>query len=197
MSKFKGKKTDNASYPAKREIRSIALSMHEVSNVLEVFCGAGMMYRDVWFNADSYTGIDKRKFFDERETICGDSQKALRIIDLNKYNIFDIDAYGSPYNELDYIVRNIKIDTRKTFIITDGSSMDLRMGRVSSGLRALTGIYFHELKKAHLIHDELIMTLIKNIEEITKSKYDAFKIAKGLTGSQMRYYMFSLVPESL
>ena len=197
MSKFKGKKTDNASYPAKRTIRKEVFDFHDDVNVLEVFCGSGIMYRDVWKDAQRYKGIDKRKFFDERDLICGDSMKALTLVDLDDFNVIDIDAYGSPYNELNYIVKNMTFNERKTFIITDGSSMDLRMGRVSVGLRELTGINFHELKKAHLIHDELIMTIIKNIESQTKTKASHFKIAKGLTGSQMRYYMFSLLPETL
>lgn len=197
MSKFKGKKTDNASYPAKRLIRKDVFGIHDDVRVLEVFCGSGIMYRDVWKDAEKYKGIDKRKFFDERDLICGDSMKALTLVDLNGFNVIDIDAYGSPYNELNYIIENMRFDERKTFVITDGSSMDLRMGRISIGLRQLTGIDFHELKKAHLIHDELIMLIIKNIEAKTKTKSTHFKIAKGLTGSQMRYYMFSLVPESL
>ena len=192
MSKFQGAKTDNAQISAKEEIRKKILSEIENPCVLEVFCGAGEMYQKVWRKADCYTGIDKRKFFDGRHTICGDAEKAIRVVDINKYNIFDIDAYGSPYNIISYIVQNRVFDGETAFVVTDGSAMDLRLGRVSKGLRELSGIKNHVLKKASSIHDELILKVIENIENITGKKATNFMIAKGRTGAAMRYYAFVL-----
>ena len=192
MSKFQGAKTDNAQISAKEEIRKKILSKIENPCVLEVFCGAGEMYQKVWANAEKYTGIDKRKFFDERNTICGDAEKAIRVVDLEQYNIFDIDAYGSPYNILSYIILNRRFTDQVAFVLTDGSAMDLRLGRVSKGLRELSGIKNHVLKKASNIHDELILKVIENIEKITRKKATNFMIAKGRTGAAMRYYAFIL-----
>ena len=192
MSKFQGAKTDNAQIAAKEEIRKEILAKIQNPSVLEVFCGAGEMYQKAWHSADMYTGIDKRKFFDERHTICGDADKAIRIVDLNKYNIFDIDAYGSPYNILSYIVHNRVFNDKSAFVVTDGSAMDLRLGRVSKGLRELSGVKNHVLKKASNIHDELILKAIENIEKITGKKSTNFMIAKGRTGAAMRYYAFVL-----
>lgn len=192
MSKFNGVKTDNAPITAKRQIRLSILDKIKSPRVCEVFCGAGEMYRSVWHKADDYIGIDRRKFFDERKTICGDAEKAIRIINLNEYNIFDIDAYGSPYNILSYIVQNRTEKGSVAFIITDGSAMDLRLGRVGKGLRELSGIKNHILKRASNVHDELIIEAIKNIERITGKAHSDFIIAKGKTGAAMRYYAFIL-----
>lgn len=192
MSKFNGVKTDNAPITAKQQIRLSILDKINNPRVCEVFCGAGEMYRSVWHEAEDYMGIDKRKFFDERVTICGDAEKAIRTINLNDYNIFDIDAYGSPYNILSYIVQNRTEKGELAFVLTDGSAMDLRLGRVSRGLRELSGIKNHVLKRASNIHDELIIEVVKNIEKITGKKSSNFVIAKGKTGAAMRYYAFIL-----
>lgn len=192
MSKFNGVKTDNAPIAAKQQIRLSILDKIKNPRVCEVFCGTGEMYRSVWHKAEDYIGIDKRKFFDERITICGDAEKAIRTINLNDYNIFDIDAYGSPYNILSYIVQNRTEKGELAFVLTDGSSMDLRLGRVSRGLRELSGIKNHILKRASNIHDELIIEVVKNIERITGKKSSDFVIAKGKTGAAMRYYAFIL-----
>lgn len=139
MSKFRGVKTDNANVSAKKELREFALTLHKNPRVLEVFCGEGEMYRSVWHKSKIYTGIDKRKFFDERATICGDALKAMQLVDVNDFNIIDIDAYGSPYEIMANVAKNFSGD-ELTLVITDGTNMDLKLGRVSAGLRELSGI---------------------------------------------------------
>lgn len=191
MSKFNGVKTDNAKITAKKEIREFVLSKMNNAFVLEVFCGAGDMYNDVWHNADSYTGIDKRKFFDKRNTLCGDAEKVLSVIDVDDFNVFDIDAYGSPYNCLDLILKRYIVKHKKiAFVITDGVAMDLRMGRISKGIRNILGIESHILKKANLIQDDLILKIIESVANKLKGVITDKKFAKGKTGAAMNYYAF-------
>lgn len=190
MSKFNGVKTNNAKTTAKEEIRVSVMRQIKNASVLEVFCGSGEMYQKVWHEAQRYTGIDKVKQFDARHTICGDAQKAVRKIDLNKYNIYDIDAYGSPYEILDFITSQIITSRRIGFVITDGIDMDLKLGRVCKGVRAMTGIKNHILKRANTMHDDLIMLVIKEVEERLNGKASCLQLAKGKTGSAMRYYSF-------
>ena len=171
MSKFKGVKTNNAKTDAKQKLReSVFLNMKN-SNVLEVYCGSGEMYNAVWYKAEKYTGIDKVKFFDKRHTICGDAEKAIRLVDINDYNIFDIDAYGSPYEILDYIVGKIDLKNKKIgFVVTDGVNMDLKLGRVCKGLRRFIGYDFHIAKRANVLHDDFIKIVIDKIAEKLKEK---------------------------
>lgn len=191
MSKFNGVKTNNAKTTAKKEIRDGVLDLFERSHVLEVFCGAGDMYKSVWSRADTYKGIDKVKYFDCRDTICGDAMKAVSTIDLTEFNIFDIDAYGSPYEILSCIINRIdKKHDKYGFVITDGVSMDLRLGRICAGIRVLTGINHHIVKNASFMHDELIGDIIKSVCKEIGGDVTHFKIAKGKTGAAMRYYAF-------
>lgn len=191
MSKYKGKKTNNASADAKATMRDDVMRLVVGDkSVLEVFCGAGGMYNKVWNRADFYTGIDKVKYFDERNTICGDALKAVKKIELNPYNIFDIDSYGSPYEILDCILSKINLDRDIAFILTDGSCMDLKMGRISKGLRSILGIKCHIAKKAHFIHKELIHMVATETCSRLGGTLDCFRIASGVTGSQMQYVSF-------
>lgn len=191
MSKFNGVKTNNAKTNAKQKLReSVFDNMTDVS-ILEVYCGAGEMYKSVWHKAKKYTGIDKVKFFDERHTVCGDAEKAIRLVNINDYNVFDIDAYGSPYEILDYIVNKIDSNNKKIgFVITDGVNMDLKLGRVCKGLRAFIGYDYHIAKRANVLHDEFIKITIEKIADILKGKIENLLIAQGVTGSSMRYYSF-------
>lgn len=198
MSKFNGKKTNNARIDAKIVLReSILAELNHTSSVLEVFCGSGEMYSSVWSRAKKYKGIDKKKSFDERDAICGDAYKALKLINIKEYDIFDIDSYGSPYTILSEIIDNIGYQAKIGFVITDGTQMDLRMGRVCDGIRRLSGIESSVLKKAHLIHDKLILMIVNNICRKMGGVLQSFKIAKGVTGSGMRYYSFIVNRDSV
>lgn len=198
MSKFKGVKTNNAKTSAKRTIREQVLNEIKKPSVLEVFCGAGEMYNDVWHKADNYTGIDKVKQFDDRHTICGDARKALRVVDLEQYNIFDIDAYGSPYEVLlDILPRVSRNFDRVGFVLTDGIAMDLKLGRISKGIRSLTGINGHIAKRAHVIHDDLIAKVIDRVCRDLGCKRHMVKMATGKTGSQMKYYGFVVTRDAV
>lgn len=192
MSKFRGVKTNNAKTNAKREIRAHILSVVGYdSSVLEVFCGAGEMYNAVWSRANDYLGIDKVKFFDERRTICGDALKAVVKLDPKEFAIFDVDAYGSPYEIISALLPKISKEHKKIgFCITDGIAMDLKLGRISKGIRMLVDIDFHIAKRAHVIHDELIINVIDRVCRELKGTPSDIKIANGVSGSAMKYYCF-------
>ncbi len=192
MSKFNGVKTNNAKTSVKAELRQYLLDAIDKPKVLEVFCGDGEMYRTVWHEADKYTGIDIIKYFDERHTICGDARKSLRVIDdLSEYNIFDIDAYGSPYDVLDDIL-TLEPDLKKpvAFCITDGVDMDLKLGRVCKGLRKFIGYEHHIAKRANNLHDSFIKMVCDEVARRLNGKITSFKIATGKTGAAMKYYAF-------
>lgn len=191
MSKFNGVKTNNAKTTVKADLRNELLDKIKQPKVLEVFCGAGEMYHQVWHKAEKYTGIDKVKYFDKRHTICGDARKALRLIDdLAEFNIFDIDAYGSPYEVLDDILKLADIQKPVGFCITDGIDMDLRLGRVCTGIRKFIGFEHHIAKRANNLHDQFIKIVCEKVAEKLNGEITHFEIATGKTGAAMKYYAF-------
>lgn len=190
MSKFKGKKTDNGPKSAKKKLREIALNGIESPSVLEFFCGAGESFRAVWHNAKNYTGVDLKAFNDERHTICGDAISVAKTIDVDKYNIFDLDAYGSPYTVLDILSKRIKNYNKIAFIVTDGICIDLRMGNVCEGVQVLTGIKNRRLARANVLHYEIIKKIVNVVAERMSGIASGFKIATGKTGAKVKYYVF-------
>ena len=190
MSKFKGKKTDNGPKLAKKLLREIAIAGIDYPSVLEFFCGAGESFRAVWHKAQKYTGVDLKAFNDDRHTICGDVIDVAKTIDVDKYNIFDLDAYGSPYTVLDILSKRIKNYDKIAFVITDGICIDLRMGNVCSGVQSLTGLKNRRLRRANVLHYEIIKKIIITVAQRLDGVASGFKIATGVTGAKVKYYVF-------
>lgn len=190
MSKFKGKKTDNGPKYVKKILREIAINGIESPSVLEFFCGAGESFRAVWHKARNYTGVDLKAFNDDRHTICGDVVSVAKTIDTEKYNIFDLDAYGSPYTVLDILSKRIKNYKKIAFIITDGICIDLRMGNVCEGVQALTGLKNRRLGRANVLHYEIIKKIVNVVAQRLDGVASGFKIATGVTGAKVKYYLF-------
>jgi hypothetical protein len=197
MSKFNGVKTNNAKIRAKCDIREYVMSQIDRQSVLDIFCGNGEMYNSVWHKAMNYQGIDKVKFFDFRNTLCGDADKLIRRVDLTRFNIFDIDSYGSPYEILDYLTQTIRPSGDVAFVITDGISIDLRLGRVCKGIRNLVGIENHVLKRASKMHDDIINIIAIEVSKRLKMRISSIRIAKGKTGASMRYWSITLTHDAV
>lgn len=129
---------------AKEDLRSRVLSNIKKAHVLDVFCGPeGEMYNRVWHRATSYVGIDTEwSPKDARRRFVGDNQRILRAIDLSPYNVFDLDAFGSPWEQAIVVAdrRAWSTGERGAIVITDGAGMNLRMGRMHGAMGELLGV---------------------------------------------------------
>lgn len=85
---------------AKVELRQWVLREVQPARVIDVFAGDGEMYRDAWSKAAEYLGFDERPIHDARSLMIGDSYQLLRAIDLRRWNVFDVDCYGQPWQAL-------------------------------------------------------------------------------------------------
>src|SRR5690242_9791645 len=87
---------------AKIEIRQRVLDAigAETAAVFDAYGGAGELYRAVWSKAARYVGCDQNWFRDERTMFVADNRRVMRAIDLGQFNVFDLDAFGSPYEQL-------------------------------------------------------------------------------------------------
>ena len=68
------------------------------SRVLELYSGPGEMRRLAYYDAASWLGVDK----DEKspDAVHVDNCLFLRAVDLRAFNLFDADAFGSPWEPL-------------------------------------------------------------------------------------------------
>lgn len=118
-----GTQNDNTNHEAKINLRKEAIDSFPKSrktiNVLDVFSGNFRQWGELkkYRAGLSITRIDKRKGL-KGVYICADSMKALASLDINKYDIIDIDAYGSPLPELLYIMQNKKKESHPVIILT-------------------------------------------------------------------------------
>jgi len=130
--------------------RNVIEAMQAPIKVFDVFAGAGDMHRAVW-NEFDYTGCDKRYFRDGRRVYVADNRRVLRAIDLNPYNVFDLDAFGSPWEQALIIAarRQLKPGERVGLIVTE-AGLPYKNAVVPRAVTQLTGLRNQSLPGAML-----------------------------------------------
>lgn len=141
LKKGGGKKSNNHPQASAQKIEQRRLLLQHIPNprVFDAFAGSGKMYREVWTKADHYVGCDLKWYKDNRSAFVAKNQRVLRCIDLADFNIFDLDAYGAPWEQATIIAarRVLSINERIGLALTDGSGLNLKMGTCSKALAAL------------------------------------------------------------
>lgn len=129
---------------AKIELRMLAMEAvgADSASVLDCFAGSGHMYDSVWCCAASYVGCDKKWFPGEshKAFVC-DNNRLLRCLDLSAYNVFDLDAYGSPWGAATIIAARRRVERGELLavVLTDGSAMGGCLGKLEYALANLSG----------------------------------------------------------
>lgn len=138
-------KTDNSHFEAKVQLRLqvVAETGKDTVTVLELFAGKSLL----WSEVKKRTDVNIRMLSIEKErgknplALGGDNMKFLPSLDLSQFDIIDIDAYGSCFNQLNYILEQ---DYAGYIICTDIQSM---FGRTSDQLLERSGFTRAMIKK--------------------------------------------------
>ena len=132
---------------AKIDIRRRALAAigADQAHVFDAFAGAGELYAEVWKDAASYTGCDLKYTpirGDQRLMFAADNRRVLRSIDLAPFNVFDLDAYGSPWEQALIVAvrRGVAPGERIAFIVTEGGGIPYKANIVPAPVAALARI---------------------------------------------------------
>ena len=139
-------KTDNHPARANAKValrrRVLAAIGEDQARVFDAFAGSGSMHRAVWNRAAEYTGCDVRRFGGTRRAFVADNMRVLRAVDLAAFNVFDLDAYGSPWKQATIIAarRELQPGERIGLVFTDGAPMRARLGAIEAGLANLAGV---------------------------------------------------------
>jgi hypothetical protein len=177
-------------HKAKIEIRERVLAEigPEKAHVLDLYCGAGEMFKGVWHKAASYVGVDQDWFQDERLQYVADNRRVMRAIDLSTFSIVDCDAWGSCYEQLIILAarRQIKPDEKLGLIITDGSGLRLKMGWIPDGLAILSGLRRHMPGVARN-HEQIIDRAFQGLCHRMNAKIIKQYRAKGRAASSLWY----------
>ena len=109
------------------------------SHVLDCYCGpVGEMFAAVWNRAAGYAGIDKEwQREDTRRRFIGDTPTIVRSIELEGFNVFDVDAFGSPFHVMAILAARRKWSKgeRGAILITDGTDLKIAFGGRFRGLK--------------------------------------------------------------
>lgn len=129
---------------SKIELRRRVLAEVRPARVFDAYCGpVGEMWKAVWSSADSYVGCDVVfDFGDPRKRLVGDTLRVMRTVDLTQYNIFDVDAFGSPWEAMAILLgrRTWKPAEIGAAVLTDGTAMNTRWGAIPDAMRQLVGV---------------------------------------------------------
>lgn len=192
----------SAAKAAKVDIRRRVLeAVGPEAGVFDAFAGAGQLYHAVWHEAGHYVGCDKKWFQDEREMFAADNRRVLRSIDLSPFQIFDIDAYGLPWDQVVIIAARRKVakGERIGFAITDGTNINLKSGGIPISLGELAGVRgvaaqsSSRLLGAIRLDDDLLAWAIKGLASRMRCEVVDHWEARGRTGALVRYIGLVLV----
>ena len=138
------KKTDNAhgSLGDKVAIRREVMRSVSAPCVFDAFAGSGVLYRAAWRQAVSYVGCDLRYFRDDRPAYVADNRRVMRAVDLGQFNVFDLDSYGSPWEQVLILVtrRQVVMGERIGLVLTEGSRLNTTFGQLPTLLADFAGL---------------------------------------------------------
>ena len=130
---------NNSSVALKAELR--IRNLPEDPAVLDLFCGTGQMYESAYKDlAVLYHGVDKEKIHDPEICTLADNLVFLKRENIDQYNVFDLDDYGSPWKQLYLILRKLNRPDA-TIFITDGIIMRMNVdGQITKFISATEGL---------------------------------------------------------
>lgn len=184
-------KTDNnpQAFKAKVDIRKRVLAaIAEPRGVFDGFAGSGEMYSAVWKDAEHYTGCDLKRQTDGRTMFAADNRRVLRVIELAPFNVFDLDAYGSPWEQAIIIAdrRRVAPGELLGLVLTEGAGLSYKANVMPIAIGELTGLRAGIVglaKKQDAIIDRAIAGLARRMSCVVVNRWQA----EGKTGASMRY----------
>lgn len=164
--------------------------------VFDGFAGLGEMHRKVWFRAAGYVGCDRVWARDDRVCFAADNRRVMRSIDLGEFNIFDFDAFGSPWEQVIILAarRRLAAGEKLGLVLTEGSSLKLRQGGIPLAMAALAGLRGNISGLARW-HDDIVDKAIGEVCRRMGATLTHRWQARGKSHATMRY--IGLVLEGL
>lgn len=127
---------DNSAIDLKIEMRNRYLPPN--ARVLDCFCGKGRIYQAVYRDkVQFYCGVDNQKIHSLTLCTVMDNIKYLASMDISEFNVFDLDAYGSPWKQM-YLILKRSSQKEIMMFITDGLVMNLKRNNHVTNLVSMT-----------------------------------------------------------
>jgi len=118
---------DNSSADLKAALRERFLREVQEPRVLDLFCGAGEMYKRVYAGkVAEYVGVDRAKVHDPALCVRTDNRQYIARHDISRFNVVDLDDYGCPWLLL-FAVTEKAGPGRLVVFVTDGLPLHLKV----------------------------------------------------------------------
>jgi hypothetical protein len=131
--------TENSHLRTKIRIRQDAINLigKDSINVLDAYAGEGVVWNRIRKEMPEIKittlGIEKRKYLNPA-VIMGDNRKVMKGLDLNEFDLIDLDAFGCPWEQLAICAKTaVQVPVVATHII-------VTLGPVPKQLLAMAGI---------------------------------------------------------
>jgi len=186
------RKTNNhaLALPAKVSIRANVLAAIGAADasVFDAFAGEGQLYNRVWSAAGGYTGCDTTWYRDARLMYVADSRRVMRALDLDQFNIFDLDAYGSPWEHVMILCarRPVAPGERIGLVLTEGSGLKVKLGTMPTALSQMAGLRPHFPGAARAFEGVLDRAIAETCKRMRCRIVRRWQ-AKGKTGAMVHY----------
>lgn len=175
-------KTDNSYFNQKVQLRLDCIKKKNVS-VLDCFSGTGKLWKSVKEKSKakiSIIGIEKESG-KNKMSLPGDNIKYLKSIDLSKFDVIDLDAYGIPFAQLEIL---FKREYKGTVIVTAIQSM---MGQLPKGMLLEIGYTKQMLNKIPSLFNK------NGLDKLEKYLYlHGVQSIEGYFIGQKNYFCFTL-----
>jgi hypothetical protein len=185
-------KTDNnpRAFAAKVDVRRRVLQAigADAAAVFDAFAGTGEMFSAVWKDAKRYVGCDLKHVRDGRMMFAADNRRVMRAIDLSPFNVFDLDAYGSPWEQAIIIAdrRRVAPGELLGLVLTEGNGLAFKVNVVPIAIQQLAGIR-RGMVGMHRNQDAAINKTIAGLARRMSCTIEKRWEAAGKTGASMRY----------
>lgn len=174
----KRRNSPGAAVAAKIELRRLAARWVGEPRVLDLYAGTGLLWREAW-KQFPYHGCDREWFRgDPRRLWVADNLLLVRALDLTRWNVFDLDAYGAPWR-LWWILakrRPVEPNERVAVVFTDGASLRARLGRVERHIAYLAGVPAN-LEKAASLWPTLVARAVRKLATMHNARLDRLHLA--------------------
>lgn len=161
----------SSNFAAKIKLRKwLAEKMDCKISVFEAYVGSGGMQYSAW---DKSVGVDKNFSPHTKNAYLGDTMHLIRCIDLNQFNVFDVDAFADPWPAIAEICKRRKSGRIGIVLTASGLGNTLAGGSKWLNLMAKT-----QAKSNKIDADEKISRAINGIAEMRNAKIECQSIFK-------------------
>ena len=184
---------DSSLVNKKADLRKELMGQFDNPKVLDCFCGNGEMWDKGWGKTSNYVGLDIREYKDERSTIVTKNEPWVKANDISSFDIFDLDAYGTPFPLLLEISKRPLRKGKIGLVLTDGSGRNACSSTMNLELLKNMGLRPHLRTQAqYKYREQFFFKMLEKCADNMGKKIGAYRVIKVPSKSRPWYFTTTL-----